>query len=84
MIKVSVRACERFQQFVRPCTIGEAYREIISHSRALEAAASFGCHVIRCAGGERLVLERRTVVGVYGRGEFPSQCRNPYRIGGHA
>ena len=84
MIHISHHALQRFQERVAPCTLAEARAAILTHSRALEKAAAFGAEVVRCAGGERLILQGSTVVSVYAAHHRPRQCRSPYRIGGDA
>jgi hypothetical protein len=78
MIHVTAHAIERFQQRVAPCcTVDEARAAIMSHAKAIESAADFGCEVVRCGGGERLVLDGTRVLTVYGAGHLPTQCRSP-------
>lgn len=84
MIHVTMHSCERFIERVRPCTMDEAREAILAHARAIEAAAAFGCEVVRCGSGERLVLDGTRVLTVYAPRNFPRQCRNPYRAGGVA
>lgn len=84
MIRVSQHACQRYAERVHPCTVEQAHAEIIAHERAIHKAAAFGCSVVRCAEGHRLVLDGLAVVTVYARGNLPRQCRNPYRVGGEA
>lgn len=79
MIHITTHAVHRFQERVQPCRDDEARAAILSHEKALEAAADFHCEVVRCAGGERLILQGRTVVTVYPPHELPRQCRSPYR-----
>lgn len=47
-------------------TLEEAAEAIRSHASAIEAAAAFGCHVIK-TGSAKLVLDGRTVVTVMSR-----------------
>jgi hypothetical protein len=75
MIHVTPHACERYIERVAPVSLAEAREAIMSHAKAIEAAADFRCEVVRCAGGERLVLSGTRVLTVYGRGELPRQCR---------
>jgi hypothetical protein len=78
MIHVSIHACERFIERCHRCSIEEAKEEILSHTRAIEAAARFHCEVVRLGDGSRLILKGERVITVYPAGEFPRQCRNPY------
>jgi len=80
-VRVTRSAALRYGERVEPCSLERARASILSHSRAIEAAADFGCQVVRCGTGERLVLEGATVVGVYERGNLPRQCRSPFREG---
>jgi hypothetical protein len=75
MIHVTAHAAQRFIERVAACTLDQARAHILSHAKAIEAAADFHCEVVRCAGGERLVLDGTRVLTVYGRGELPRQCR---------
>lgn len=84
MIHVSRHACQRFTERVAPCSVAEARAAILAHARALETAAGFGCEIVRCGGGERLVLQGDTVVTVYPPDNRPRQIRSPYRQDGAA
>ena len=75
MINVTRHACERYRERVQACSLEDAREHILASSRAIEAAAAFGCEVVRLGGGERLVLHGRTVVTVYERHALPRQCR---------
>jgi hypothetical protein len=75
MIHVTPHACERFIERVAACTLDQAREHILSHAKAIECAADFGCEIVRCGGGERLVLSGTRVLTIYGRGELPRQCR---------
>jgi hypothetical protein len=77
-IHVTKHACERFIERVEPCTIAEARAHILESARALEAAAKFGCEVVRRWRGERLVLRGERVVSVYAADSRPHQICNPY------
>jgi hypothetical protein len=81
MIHITNHAVQRFQERVRPCSTGQAREHILSHAKAIEAAAAFGCEVVRCAGGERLVLSGTRVLTVYARHDRPRQCRSPFHEG---
>jgi hypothetical protein len=74
-IHVTDHACKRFIERVAPVSMASARWHILSHAKVIEAAADFRCEVVRCAGGERLVLDGTRVLTVYGRGELPRQCR---------
>lgn len=78
MIHVTMHSIQRFQERVRSCSCDEAREAILSHSRAIEAAAEFSCEVVRCGDGERLVLRGTTVLTVYGAHHRPRQCRAPF------
>lgn len=78
MIRVTSHACHRFIERVRPCSLADARAGILTSSRAIEAAAAFGCEVVRRATGERLILEGTTVLTVYERRTLPRQCRAPH------
>jgi hypothetical protein len=80
MIKVTDHACRRFAERVERCSLDDARLRILAASRAIEAAAAFGCEVVRMGGGARLVLNGLTVVTVYQRGTFPRQCRRTAHI----
>jgi hypothetical protein len=80
-IHVSLHACERFVERVTACTLDQAREHILSHAKAIEAAADFGCEVVRCAGGERLVRSGTRVLTVYGAGHLPFQLRSPFYPG---
>jgi hypothetical protein len=84
MIHVSNHACERFIERVEACTFEEARAAIMAHEKAIEAAAKFGCEVVRCGRGERLVLSGNRVVTVYAAHTLPRQCRSFYQCGGEA
>jgi len=75
MIQITTHAIQRFIERVHPCSYSEAREEIFSHARAIEAAASFGCAVVRCGGGERLILAGNRVVSVFPRNAIPRQIR---------
>jgi hypothetical protein len=75
MIHVTPHAIARFQERVTACTLAEAREHILSHAKAIQSAADFGCEIVRCGGGERLVLSGTRVLTIYGRGELPRQCR---------
>lgn len=81
MITVTHHACERFVERVAACSIDDARARILGSSRAIEAAAAFGCAIVKLGGGARLVLEGLTVVTVYERYAKPRQCRCPRRCG---
>jgi hypothetical protein len=83
MIHINDIAVQQYAERVRPCSYEEAVADIMSHERALQAAADFGIEVVRCPNGERLVLEGDTVVSVYSRGFWPPQCRSPFLEGAH-
>jgi hypothetical protein len=78
MIHVTTHAIQRFQERVAACTIDEARSRILAHSKAIEAAAAFGCEIVRCGTGERLVLNGTRVLTVYAPHNLPHQCRSPY------
>lgn len=83
MIRVTPHACRRFSERVRLCSVEEARDTILSHVRAIEAAAAFGCEIIRLGGGERLILDGSTVVTVYAPHTLPRQLRRgPCHVGG--
>lgn len=84
MIHVTVNACQQFVEHVAACTIDEARLRIASHEKAIEAAAAFGCAIVRCGTGERLVLCGTRVVTVYARQILPHQCRSACRWEGEA
>jgi hypothetical protein len=84
MIHVTHHACERFIERVAGVTIEEARVAILSHTRAIEVAAAFGCQVVRLGSGQRLILNGSRVLTVYPRHDRPRQCRAPYRNGGLA
>lgn len=77
-IHVSRHACQRYAERVAPCSLADARKHILESSRAIEAAAKFGCQVVRRWKGERLVLEGDRVVTVYAAHVLPMQIRNPY------
>ena len=79
MIFVSPHALTRFQERVEPCSAADAHARIMGAARAIEAAATIGCEVVRLACGARLILDGSTVVTVYGPGQFPRQCRSSHR-----
>lgn len=81
-IHVSQHACLRYQERVESCTTAEARAHILDSSRAIEAAASIGCEVVRLGGGARLILDGLTVVTVYERHARPRQCRAPRHVAG--
>jgi hypothetical protein len=75
MIHVTHHACERFIERVAPCSLDAARAHILESAKAIEAAARFGCEVVRRAHGERLVLQGETAVTVYAAHDLPHQCR---------
>lgn len=75
MIHVTPLAIARFIERVAPCTLDQAREHILSHAKAIECAADFHCEIVKCGGGERLVLDGTRVLTIYGRGELPRQCR---------
>jgi hypothetical protein len=77
-VHVSRHACLRYGERVQPCSLDEAKARILESERAIEAAAAFGCQIVRRARGERLVLEGTRVVTVYADGDLPHQIRNPH------
>jgi hypothetical protein len=84
MIHVTHHALERFVERVAPCSLEEARERILEHARAIEKAAEFGCEVVRCGSGERLILDGTRVLTVYAAHNLPRQCRSAYRTGGLA
>jgi hypothetical protein len=82
MITVTHHACERFAERVEQCSIGAARDRILGSARAIEAAAAFGCAIVKLGGGARLILEGLTVVTVYERHARPRQCRAPRHLRG--
>lgn len=74
-VHVTHHAAERFVERVQPCTIDEAKAIILRSSKAIHAAASIGCEVVKLACGARLVLDGLRVLTVYPRGDMPHQCR---------
>lgn len=80
MIYVYPHAIDRFIERVSPVSREEAKASILSHSKAIEAAAGFGCSVVRLDNRARLVLDGENVITVYGAEMRPRQCRNPYRV----
>jgi hypothetical protein len=77
-VHVTLHAIHRFQECVAPVPFDEAREAILSHTRAIEAAAEFGCEIVRCGDGSRLVLDGTRVLTVYARHDLPMQCRNPH------
>lgn len=75
MIFVTPHACQRYTERVRQCSFEDAKAHILGASRAIEAAAAFGCEIVRMGGGERLVLDGSTVVTVYAPHTLPRQLR---------
>jgi hypothetical protein len=67
MIRVTRHACQRYQQRVEPVTQRIARERILSHSRALEAAAAMGAKLVRLGDGSRLVLNGCTVTTVFAK-----------------
>src|SRR4051812_15268247 len=49
MIHVTTHAAQRFIERVAACTLDQAREHILSHAKAIQAAADFGCEVVRCA-----------------------------------
>jgi hypothetical protein len=74
-VHVCHHAAERYVERVEPCTIEQAKDRILASSKAIHAAASIGCQVVRLACGARLVLDGLRVLTVYPRGDLPHQCR---------
>jgi hypothetical protein len=81
MIRVTHHACERFIERVSPCSLDDARLRILESAKAIEAAAAFGCEIVRRGHGERLVLDGLTVLTVYGAHHLPRQCRNRHPLG---
>jgi hypothetical protein len=81
MIHITHHAAERYSERVEACSIADARDHIAASSRAIEAAAAFGCQVVRLGGGARLILEGLTGVTVYERFSKPRQCRAPRQDG---
>ena len=67
MIRVSRHACQRYQQRIEPVTQRVARERILSHSRALEAAAAMGAKLVKLGDGSRLVLCGCTVTTVFSK-----------------
>lgn len=76
MIRITDHAVQRYAERVEPCSLADARTRIMAAARGIEAAARIHCEVVRLGNGARLVLERSTVVTVYGRGVLPRQCRH--------
>lgn len=74
-IFVYPHAIERYQQRVEPVDEATAKARILSAAKAIEAAASIQCQVVRLACGARLILDGPNVVTVYAAGQLPRQCR---------
>jgi hypothetical protein len=83
-VHVTTHAAERFIERVAACSIAQARDRILAHATAIECAAAFGCEVVRCGNGERLILQGTRVLTVYAAHERPHQCRSPFRRGGRA
>jgi hypothetical protein len=79
MIYVYPHAIDRFIERVAPVSREEARDCILSSAKAIEAAAGFGCSVVRLGSRARLILDGQNVVTVYGAEMRPRQCRNPFR-----
>jgi hypothetical protein len=75
VIHVTDHACQRFIERCRACTLEEAKSEILSHAKAIEAAAAFACEIVRLGDGARLVLDGTRVLTVYAPHTLPRQCR---------
>lgn len=62
MVTVSAHAISRYRERVSPVDYDAALAAL--STRAIEAAADFGAHIVRLAGGQRVVIEEQTVVTV--------------------
>jgi hypothetical protein len=69
-IIVTPHACQRWNERVHPCSQSEAKAEIMAHSKAIRAAADFGCEAIKLPSRHRLVLDGTVVVTVLPQGRF--------------
>jgi hypothetical protein len=79
VIHITTHAIERFIERIAACTTAQAREHILSHSKAIHAAADFHCDIVRLGDGSRLVLDGTRVLTVYGRGNLPRQCRRSPR-----
>jgi hypothetical protein len=75
MIYIHPHAVTRFQERVAPVSYDDARAEILSHAKAIECAASFGCQIIKLGNGARLIIDGENVITVYARKVLPRQCR---------
>jgi hypothetical protein len=67
MASVSQHAIQRYTERVSPVSQQEALAQIISHERAIDQAADFGCETVICGDGTRLKLKGDVVTTVLGR-----------------
>jgi len=65
---VTAHACERYVERIDPrLSLAAARARIESSASAIEAAADFGCRVVRQGCGAKLILAGDHVVTVYPR-----------------
>lgn len=78
-VTVTTHAAERWQQRVNPAlTIAEASAAIMHAERAIETAATIGCHVVKMGNGAKLMVRDGRVVTVL----FPCLPWTGHRFGG--
>lgn len=75
MISISPHAIHNFIERVAACSRDEARASIMTHEKAIECAADFGCEIVKLGDGSRLVLDGTRVLTVYARHALPRQCR---------
>lgn len=79
-IYVHPHAVDRWIERVDPrLDRAAAKQRILASEKAIEAAARFGCHIVKLAGGIRLAIDGShgipTVVTVFGRDMLPRDCQ---------
>jgi hypothetical protein len=73
---VTAHAAERYRERLAPhMTLDQATAAISASQRAIDAAADFGCGVVKLGCGGKLILKGETVVTVIARGFVAGHCR---------
>jgi hypothetical protein len=69
-VVVTRHAAKRWRDRVAPCTRQQAIDSILTHAKAIRAAAAFGARSVKLASRHRLKLDGLTVVTVYPEGRW--------------
>lgn len=69
-VRITRHAAMRWGERVEPCPPKAARAAILAHSKAIIAAAAFGCRSVKLPSRHRLKLDGTTVLTVLPEGRF--------------